>query len=143
MFVRYLVNNPQTKYLPILFWLKSNSSQDLMVICSPGISPILIVPQGIAYAMLAGLPEQMGLYASIIPTAIYTLLGTSRTLTIGPVSIAAIMVASALSLPEIKGVGDSAQSALIMILMALTKMGGLVNFISHPVLAGFTSSAAE
>jgi len=114
------------------------------------ITAILLVPQGIAYAILAGLPPQLGLYASILPPVLYALLGTSRTLSVGPVSIAAIMIASALTAPEISALGNPVQSALIlsaesgiiMLLMALLRMGGLVNFISHPVLTGFTSGAA-
>lgn len=148
---RYPLIHQLAKYLPIVSWLKSYSRQDFDGDLFAGIiTAILLVPQGIAYAMLAGLPAQMGLYASIVPTAIYALLGTSRTLSVGPVSIAAIMIASALSIPEIKGLGDPAHSALIlaaesgliMLAMALTNMGSLVNFISHPVLAGFTSGAA-
>ncbi len=148
---RYRLNIQIAKYLPIISWLKTYSRQDFDGDLFAGIiTAILLVPQGIAYAMLAGLPAQMGLYASIIPPAIYAVLGTSRTLSVGPVSIAAIMVASALSLPDIKNLGDPAQSALIlgaesglmMLAMAMTNMGSMVNFISHPVLAGFTSGAA-
>ncbi len=148
---RYSLNAQLVKYLPIFSWLKTYSRLDFNGDLFAGIiTAILLVPQGIAYAILAGLPAQMGLYASIIPTAVYALLGTSRALSVGPVSIAAIMVASALSLPEIKSLGDPGQSALIlgaesgliMLAMALTNMGSLVNFISHPVLAGFTSGAA-
>ncbi|MDP1969773.1 MAG: SulP family inorganic anion transporter, partial [Methylobacter sp.] len=114
------------------------------------ITAILLVPQGIAYAILAGLPPQLGLYASILPPVLYALFGTSRTLSVGPVSIAAIMIASALSTPEVSVLGNpiqsalilSAESGIIMLLMALLRMGGLVNFISHPVLTGFTSGAA-
>ncbi len=93
---------------------------------------------------------QMGLYASILPTAIYALLGTSSTLSVGPVSIAAIMIAGALSTQEAIALGNPMQNALIlaaecgfiMLMMASLKMGSLVIFISHPVLAGFTSGAA-
>lgn len=100
--------------------------------------------------MLAGLPPQTGLYASILPPAIYALLGTSRTLSVGPVSIAAIMIASALSAPDVMALGSpvenaiilAAEGGLLLLLMALLRMGGLVNFISHPVLSGFTSGAA-
>lgn len=114
------------------------------------ITAILLVPQGIAYAMLAGLPPQVGLYASILPPILYALLGTSRTLSTGPVSIAAIMIASALSAPEIAGHGNpvgnamvlAAECGIILFLMSLFRMGMLVNFISHPVLTGFTSGAA-
>ncbi len=138
-------------YFPISVWLKSYSKEDLNGDIFAGIiTAILLVPQGIAYAMLAGLPAQVGLYASILPPLIYTLLGTSRTLSVGPVSIAAIMIASVLSAPEITALGSSVENAVILaaeggvilLLMAVLRMGGLVNFISHPVLTGFTSGAA-
>ncbi len=136
---------------PILEWLKTYTRQDSHDDLFAGtITAILLVPQGIAYALLAGLPPQLGLYASILPPAIYALMGTSRTLSVGPVSIAAIMIAGALSAPEISALGNpmqsalllSAESGLIMLAMSLLRLGGLVNFISHPVLAGFTSGAA-
>lgn len=141
----------KTAWLPILSWLKTYTRNDFNGDFFAGIiTAILLVPQGIAYAILAGLPPEMGLYASILPTATYALLGTSRTLSVGPVSIAAIMIASALATPEISALGSpvesalilSAESGLIMLAMALLGMGGLVHFISHPVLAGFTSGAA-
>jgi SulP family sulfate permease len=136
---------------PIFDWLKTYTRQDLSDDLFAGIiTAILLVPQGIAYAIMAGLPPQLGLYASILPPVLYALLGTSRTLSVGPVSIAAIMIASTLASPEVSALGNSVQSALllsaecgaIMFLMTLLRMGGLVNFISHPVLAGFTSGAA-
>lgn len=139
------------KVFPIFGWLRSYPGKDFNDDLFAGIiTAILLVPQGIAYAILAGLPPQLGLYASILPPALYALLGTSRTLSVGPVSIAAIMIASALAAPEIKALGDSVHSALvlsaecgvIMLVMAILRMGGLVNFISHPVLAGFTTGAA-
>ena len=138
-------------YFPISFWLKNYTREDLNGDIFAGIiTAILLVPQGIAYAMLAGLPAQVGLYASILPPAIYALLGTSKTLSVGPVSIAAIMIASALSAPEIIALGSpvenaiilAAEGGIILLLMAMLRMGGLVNFISHPVLTGFTSGAA-
>lgn len=140
-----------TKLLPIVGWLKSYSRKDFNDDMFAGvITAILLIPQGIAYAILAGLPPELGLYASILPPIMYAVLGTSRTLSVGPVSIAAIMIASALSAPEIRALGDpvqstlilSAECGLILLLMALLRMGGLVNFISHPVLTGFTSGAA-
>ena len=140
-----------TAFLPVLGWLKTYTRQDFNSDLFAGIiTAILLVPQGIAYAILAGLPPQLGLYASILPPVLYALFGTSRTLSVGPVSIAAIMIASALNAPEISALGNpvqsalilSAESGLIMLLMALMRMGGLVNFISHPVLTGFTSGAS-
>lgn len=139
------------KLLPIFAWLKTYNRLDFQDDLFAGtLTAIILVPQGIAYAMLAGLPAQMGLYASILPAIVYACLGTSRTLSVGPVAIAAIMVANVLNLPEVRQLGDPAQialivgaeSGLIMLLMAATGMGSLVNFISHPVLDGFTSGAA-
>ncbi len=140
-----------SQLFPIVGWLKSYSREEFYGDMFAGIiTAILLVPQGIAYAILAGLPPQLGLYASILPPVLYAFFGTSRTLSVGPVSIAAIMIASALTAPEISVLGNPVQSALIlsaesgiiMLLMALLRMGGLVNFISHPVLTGFTSGAA-
>jgi SulP family sulfate permease len=139
------------RFFPIIEWLKSYSKQDFNGDAFAGvITAILLVPQGIAYAMLAGLPPQLGLYASILPPVVYALLGTSRTMSVGPVSIAAIMIASALTAPEISILGNSVESAIILaaesgiilLLMAFLRMGGLVHFISHPVLTGFTSGAS-
>jgi sulfate permease, SulP family len=139
------------RFLPIIGWLKSYSrkafSDDLF---AGVITAILLVPQGIAYAMLAGLPPELGLYASILPPLVYAVLGTSRTLSVGPASIGAIMIAGALAVPEVRALGNPVESALIlsaesgcfMLLMATLRMGGLVNFISHPVLTGFTSGAS-
>lgn len=139
------------RLIPITDWLRRYAKQDFNHDLFAGIiTAILFVPQGIAYAMLAGLPAQVGLYASILPPLVYALLGTSRTLSVGPVSIAAIMIASALSAPELAELGSPVEHALILaveggiilLLMALFRMGSLVKFISHPVLSGFTSGAA-
>jgi sulfate permease, SulP family len=151
MIARYPLITQITQYLPIISWLKIYSRQDFYDDLFAGvITAILLVPQGIAYAILAGLPPELGLYASILPPILYAVLGTSRTLSVGPASIAAIMIASALQAPEVSALGNpvqsalilSAESGLIMLLMALLRMGGLVNFISHPVLTGFTSGAS-
>jgi SulP family sulfate permease len=139
------------KFFPIFSWLRTYDRHILKDDLFAGVlTAIILVPQGIAYSIVAGLPPESGLYASILPPVLYALLGTSHTLSVGPVSIAAIMIASALNAPEISALGHPAQSALIlaaesgliMILMALLRMGGLVNFISHPVLNGFTSGAS-
>ncbi|WP_428355799.1 SulP family inorganic anion transporter [Methyloprofundus sp.] len=144
-------SNWLNSYFPISIWLKNYTREDLNGDIFAGIiTAILLVPQGIAYAMLAGLPAQVGLYASILPPLIYALLGSSRTLSVGPVSIAAIMIASVLAAPEIIELGSPVENAIILaaeggfilLFMAMLRMGGLVNFISHPVLTGFTSGAA-
>ncbi len=139
------------RYFPIFSWLKTYNKEDFHGDAIAGvITAILLIPQAIAYAMLAGLPPQLGLYASILPPLAYAVFGTSRTSSVGPVSVAAIMIASALMAPEISELGNPIESAVILameggfilLLMALLRMGGLVNFISHPVLTGFTSGAA-
>lgn len=143
--------NGISQFLPIADWLTRYNKEKFNSDVFAGIiTAILFVPQGIAYAVLAGLPAQVGLYASILPPFIYALLGTSRTLSVGPVSIAAIMIASALAAPELAQYGSpvehaiilAAEGGIILLFMSLFRMGGLIKFISHPVLAGFTSGAA-
>ncbi len=112
------------------------------------ITALLIIPQGVAFALLAGLPPQAGLYASIVGPLAYALFGTSRTLSVGPVSVAAIMVAAALGASGLQSSAmDNAallavECAVIFAALAVLKSGWIVNLISHPVLAGFTSGAA-
>jgi SulP family sulfate permease len=111
---------------------------------------VVLIPQGMAYALIAGLPPVYGLYAAVIPMAAYALFGTSRHMSVGPVAMAALLVASGVA--PLAG-GDPARyvtiavllSALIgviQLLMGLARAGFLVNLLSHPVLAGFTSAAA-
>lgn len=114
------------------------------------ITAVLLVPQGMAYALLAGLPPEVGLYASIVPPLVYAFSGTSRALAVGPVAVSALMVANALA--EYGG-GDqqqwltgavilAAETGLFLLLLGAFRLGALVSFISHPVLSGFTSGAA-
>jgi len=103
-----------------------------------------------AYAQLAGLPPEIGLYASILPLVIYGLLGTSRTLAGGPVAIVSLLVASGVAPLAEAGSAEYVQLALtpaflgamIQLIMGVVRAGFLVNFLSHPVVAGFTSAAA-
>lgn len=135
-------------FFPIVGWLRQYNrallADDLL---AGAITAVLLVPQGLAYATLAGLPPQVGLYASIIPPIVYAVFGTSRTLSVGPVSVAALLVATALagSDPQYY-VADALLLALlsggILLLMAALRLDVLVNFISHPALSGFTSGAA-
>lgn len=138
------------KILPnwLLAYQKVDLSDDIV---AGVVTAILLVPQGMAYAVLAGLPPELGLYASIIPPLIYAFTGSSRTIAIGPVSVAAILVASAMvSLGKVPGTPEyiadvimlSALCGSLLIVMALFRLGGLSNFLSHPVLNGFTSAAA-
>ncbi len=140
-----------THYLPFLDWLVHYRREDLVGDLLGGvIVAIMLVPQGMAYAMLAGLPPQVGLYASIVPLIIYGLLGTSRTLAVGPVAIVSLLVASGVAPLADAGSAEYLQLALtlaflvaiIQFIMGVVRAGFLVNFLSHPVVAGFTSAAA-
>ncbi len=110
----------------------------------------LLVPQGMAYALLAGLPPVMGLYASVLPMIVYALAGSGRQTSVGPVTVDSLMLV--LGLSTLATAGSGAFIALAVLLTALIgaiqlamgalRLGFLVNFLSYPVLAGFTSAAA-
>ena len=148
---------PKTKrvtlsdFLPVFAWARQYKRHDLVGDLMAGlIVTIMLVPQSMAYALLAGLPPQVGLYASILPLVLYGLLGTSRTLAVGPVAIVSLLVASGvgpLAQPGTAQYGElvltlALMVALIQALMGVVRLGFLVNFLSHPVLAGFTTAAA-
>ena len=111
---------------------------------------IMLVPQSMAYAMVAGLPPQTGLYASIVPLVLYGLFGSSNSLSVGPVAMVSLLVFSGVS--ELAEPGSDPFIAfcltlalmvgVLQLLMAMFRAGFLVNFISHPVLVGFTSASA-
>ena len=139
------------RYLPLLEWLPDYSSRTFANDSMAGlIVAIMLVPQGMAYALLAGLPPEVGLYASIVPLIFYGLLGSSRALAVGPVAIVSIMVASTLGeITEAGSAGYLAGAVLLAFLsgaillgMGLARVGFLVNFLSHPVISGFSSAAA-
>ena len=111
---------------------------------------VVTIPQAIAYAFLAGLPAQAGLYACLLPTLIYALLGSSRHLVIGPVAVAALMVAAAVA-EQAPATNEAAvgiavilslQAGLFLLLLRALQMGGVVNLLSHPVISGFINAAA-
>lgn len=140
-----------TKYIPILDWIKSYSGEDAKGDLNAGVTVgIMLVPQGMAYAMLAGLPPIYGLYASIVPLILYAIFGTSRQLAVGPVAMVSLLVLAGVS--EIAEVGSdrfiqlaimtAMGVGLFQFFMGVFRMGFLVNFLSHPVLSGFTSAAA-
>lgn len=139
------------KHFPLLADLRRSSGRALAQDGIAGtITAILLIPQALAYALLAGLPPEVGLYASVLPVIVYALLGSSRVLAVGPVAVAAVMVSAAL----IPYAGDdparyltgalilSGLSGVILLAMAALKLGWLTHFISHPVLSGFTTGAA-
>ncbi len=111
---------------------------------------IMLIPQGMAYALLAGMPPVYGLYASIVPVLMYAVLGTSRQLAVGPVAMVSLLIVAGVG--QFADVGSdrfihlAIMTALgvgtVQFLMGVFRMGFLVNFLSHPVLSGFTSAAA-
>lgn len=139
------------RYIPITDWIRryniSHFNKDLRAGLTVG---ILLIPQSMAYAMLAGLPPVYGLYASIVPLIIYAIFGTSRQLSIGPVAIISILISTGVgSLAEpgtTQFIGLVLATAFLVgatqFLMGLFGLGFLMNFISKPVLSGFTSAAA-
>ncbi len=139
------------RYVPILSWGRAYSARDLPGDLTAGlITAIMLVPQAMAYAMLAGLPPQIGLYASIAPPILYGIFGSSRALAVGPVAIASLMTATALSALSAPGSASYIANALvlslliglILLVLGMVRAGFLVNFLSHPVISGFTSAAA-
>jgi SulP family sulfate permease len=138
------------RYLPFVQWFADYSYKDIPKDILAGFTVgIVLIPQAMAYAMLAGLPPEFGLYASLIPLIIYVLLGTSGQLAIGPVAMDSLLVAiglGALALSESEYLAMAVFLALIVgliqLLMGLFRMGYLVNFISKPVISAFTSGAA-
>ncbi|WP_431026337.1 SulP family inorganic anion transporter [Halomonas sp. H5] len=138
------------RYLPILTWLPHYNRRLCAADLLAGvIVTIMVIPQSLAYAILAGLPAVVGLYASILPLLAYTLLGTSRTLAVGPVAIVALMTGAALAGVAAPGTPEYLQAALVLSLlsglmlvaMGLARLGFLANFLSHPVISGFLSAS--
>ncbi|TLP75443.1 SulP family inorganic anion transporter [Maribacter sp. ACAM166] len=137
--------------LPFLDWVstykKSYFIKDLLAGLTVG---IVLVPQGMAYAMIAGLPPVHGLYASLFPVFTYALLGTSRKIAVGPVAMDSLLVAVGLGTLAITGVENYIKMVVVLALMVgaiqlvlgVLRMGFLVNFLSKPVISGFTSAAA-
>src|SRR5699024_1923240 len=109
----------------------------------------MLIPQSLAYAMLAGLPPITGLYASIAPLFLYAIFGSSRTLAVGPVAVISLMTAAALTpmfaaqTAEYVGAAMllATLSGLMLLLMAVLRLGFLANFLSHPVISGFISAS--
>lgn len=144
-------NSQLSQFLPIVDTLRNYNSGLFKGDLNAGITVgIMLIPQGMAYSILAGLPPVYGLYASIIPLIIYAIFGTSRQLAVGPVAMVSLLI--------VAGVGDFAEVGsaqfiqlailtalgvgVVQFLMGVFRMGFLVNFLSHPVLSGFTSAAA-
>ena len=139
------------RWLPASDWLASyNREQAAGDTLAAIIVTILLVPQGLAYAMLAGMPPETGLYASILPLILYALFGTSRTLSVGPAALTSLITASAAGTlaqgdPQLfiqAAIGMGLLSGLFLVAMAILRLGWLTNLLSHPVITGFISGCA-
>jgi SulP family sulfate permease len=136
--------------LPILEWGRNYDRSTLTSdLVAAVIVTIMLIPQSLAYAMLAGLPPEVGLYASILPIIAYALLGTSRTLAVGPVAVISLMTLTAAG--NIAAPGSPAfiaaalilalLSGLMLLTMGLLRLGFLANLLSHPVVSGFITAS--
>ena len=139
------------KIFPILNWILKYKPEYFKDDLLAGITvAILLIPQGMAYALIAGLPPVYGLYAALTPQIVYTIMGTSRQLAVGPVAMDSLLVAAGLGALSIVGTAEYIQMAILLSLMVgiihlilgIFKMGFFVSFLSKPVISGFTSGAA-
>ena len=138
------------RYLPILQWApgygRDQAASDLVAAI---IVTVMLIPQSLAYALLAGLPAYVGLYASILPLLVYAVFGTSRTLSVGPVAVASLMTAAALAPLAETGSPEylagavllAVMSGLMLTVMGVLRLGFLANFLSHPVISGFITAS--
>ncbi len=138
-------------YVPALGWLATYDRDQLQGDVAAGLTVgVMLIPQGLAYAMIAGLPPVYGLYASIVPLMIYAFLGTSRQLAVGPTALVSLLTAAGVSTIAAGGTETYIAAAILLaflvgviqFLLGVFRLGFLVNFISHPVISGFTSAAA-
>lgn len=138
------------RLLPALVWMRRyNRAQLGNDLIAALIVTVMLIPQSLAYALLAGLPAEAGLYASILPLVAYALLGTSRTLSVGPVAVISLMTAAAISQLSASGVMTAVEAAIMLallsggmlILLGLFRCGFLANFLSHPVVSGFITAS--
>ncbi|WEX12266.1 sulfate permease [Chelativorans sp. AA-79] len=138
------------RYFPILKWGphydRSALTNDLLAAV---IVTIMLIPQSLAYALLAGLPPEAGIYASIAPILLYAVFGTSRALAVGPVAVVSLLTASAVGQVAEQGTAGYAVAALtlaalsggFLLLLGVFRLGFLANFLSHPVIAGFITAS--
>jgi sulfate permease, SulP family len=138
------------RYLPILDWGRGYNSTALTNdLVAAAIVTIMLIPQSLAYAMLAGLPPEIGLYASILPIIAYAIFGTSRALAVGPVAVISLMTLTAASAVAQPGSAEFIAAALvlaflsgaILIVMGILRLGFLANLLSHPVVSGFITAS--
>ncbi|NNC94909.1 MAG: solute carrier family 26 protein [Chitinophagales bacterium] len=139
------------QFMPSIEWLGKYGKREVKGDLSAGLTVgVMLIPQGMAYAMIAGLPPIYGLYASTVPLIIYALLGTSRQLAVGPVAMVSLLTAAGIGSMAEGGSETYIQLAILLALfvgliqfaLGVFRLGFLVNFLSHPVISGFTSAAS-
>lgn len=137
-------------YFPILDWGRRYNRETLTSdLVAAVIVTIMLIPQSLAYALLAGLPPEVGLYASVLPLVAYAVFGTSTALAVGPVAVVSLMTATAVGRIAAEGSVDYASAAIvlaalsgmILLLMGLFRLGFIANFLSHPVISGFITAS--
>lgn len=137
-------------YFPILDWGRRYNRQTLTSdLVAAIIVTIMLIPQSLAYALLAGLPPEVGLYASVLPLIAYAIFGTSSALAVGPVAVVSLMTAAAVGRIAAEGSVDYASAAILLALlsgvmltlMGLFRLGFIANFLSHPVISGFITAS--
>ncbi|WP_187972295.1 SulP family inorganic anion transporter [Aquibium microcysteis] len=137
-------------YLPILAWGRTYDRDALTNdLVAAVIVTIMLIPQSLAYALLAGLPAEMGLYASILPLVAYAIFGTSRALAVGPVAVISLMTAASVGAVAAQGTAGYVVAAItlaflsgvFLILMGVFRLGFLANLLSHPIVSGFITAS--
>ncbi|KJR98459.1 MAG: DNA repair protein [Desulfobulbaceae bacterium BRH_c16a] len=140
-----------TKILPFLSWLKGYNANSFRADFISGLTVALVlIPQSMAYAQLAGMPSYYGLYAAFLPPMVAALFGSSRQLATGPVAVVSLMTAASLAPLATAGSGGYIAYAMVLsflvglfqFLLGVLRLGLVVNFLSHPVVNGFTNAAA-
>jgi sulfate permease, SulP family len=138
-------------FLPILSWGRQYDRATLVSdLVAAVIVTIMLIPQSLAYASLAGLPPEVGLYASIAPLLLYAVFGTSRVLAVGPVAVVSLMTATAIGEHAVAGSPEywavaitlAFLSGAMLLLMGVLRLGFLASFLSHPVISGFITASA-
>ncbi len=139
------------KLFPIFSWIREYNRSCLFNDVTAGITlGIMLVPQGMAYAMIAGMPPIYGLYAALVPQLVYAITGTSRQLAVGPVAMDSLLVAAGIGALQLSNIQDYIAAVLFLtliigglqLILGFLRMGFFVNFLSKPVISGFTSAAA-
>lgn len=140
-----------SQYLPVLSWLPTYNPKWLRGDIVAGLTVgVMLIPQGMAYSMIAGMPPIYGLYTSIVPILLYALLGTSRHLAFGPIAMISLLTAATVSTMAEEGTTEyflliitvALMVGVLQLLMGVFRLGFLVNFLSQPVISGFSSAAA-